>query len=252
MNGHASRRVEVKKEKEGPAGLPVSERVATLAGATTDAMQHKAQGEHETSEGAEQMVPLARAQAIISSWPSAPQRGARQMLEQYGAPNEATATKLFWYRRGPWKRILATSDILIHNFPAPHSDYLTMWIDYKVPVEMADAIARYDGSCLIDRTAGEAAARCDSEAANMITLNLMHEIVTGKRNVDEARKVYAENMAGYTMGRPAPYAERLLFPVPSGGTEDPDESNMAGPALHQAIGKIKDIVTGHPNEPTDR
>jgi hypothetical protein len=147
-------------------------------------------------------VPLAEAERIIAGWPDAPQKGARQMLAQYGPPNEATPTKLFWYRAGPWKRILVTSDVLTHDFPAPHSDYLTQWIDYKVPVELVGRHHPLRRSCLIDRTAGEAAARCDSEAANMITLNLMHEIVTGKRTVEEAREVYAENMAGYTMGRP--------------------------------------------------
>jgi hypothetical protein len=238
--------------RRGPGDLPTSERIATIGTAMGDAMEHKAKGEHETQHGARQMVPLAEAERIVAGWPAAPQKGARQMLEQYGAPNEATPTKLFWYHRGPWKRILATSDVLTHNFPAPHTDYLTMWIDYKVPVELVDAITRYDGSCLIDRTAGEAAARCDSEAANTITLNLMHEIVTGMRTVEEARKVYAENMAGYTMGRPAPYAERLLFAVPHGGTEDPDEGNMAGATVRQALGKVKDIVTGHDREPTDR
>ena len=114
-------------------------------------------------------------EGLIAHWPEAPQRTARQMLEQYGPSNEATRTKLFWYEKRPWKRILVTSDVLVHNFPAPHSDYLTQWIDYRVPVEMFDALGRYDGSCLVDRTAGEAAARCDSEAANIITLNLMHE-----------------------------------------------------------------------------
>ncbi len=86
----------------------------------------------------------------------------------------------------------------------------------------------------------------------MITLNLMHEIVTGKRSVEEAREVYAENMAGYTMGRPAPYAERLLFAVPHGGTEDPDESMMAGAMARQAVGKVKDLLTGTEEEPTSR
>ena len=65
------------------------------------------------------------------------------MLEQYGPPNEATPTKLFWYRRRPWKRILITSDVLTHNFPAPHSDFLTQWIDYHVLVEKFDEIGRY-------------------------------------------------------------------------------------------------------------
>ena len=78
----------------------------------------------------------------------------------------------------------------------------------------------------------------------MITLNLMHEIVTGQRSVEEARKVYAENMAAYTVGRPAPYAERFLFPLPQQGTEDPDESMMAGAMARQAVGKVKDLLTG--------
>jgi len=86
----------------------------------------------------------------------------------------------------------------------------------------------------------------------MITLNLMHEIVIGKRTVEEARKVYAENMAGFTLGRPAPYAERLLFPIPQEGTADQDESNMAGAMVRQAAGKVKDVITGQGHEPTAR
>ncbi len=234
----------MEERDRGPKDLETSERMATLARATADAMKHKAQGEHETEEGARYTVPLSEVEAIIEHWPTAPKEGARQMLEQYGPSNEATPTKLFWYRKGPWKRILITSDVLIHNFPAPHSDFLTQWIDYHVPIDKFDEIGRYDGSCLVDRTAGEAGARCDSEAANIITLNLMHEIVTGQKSVEEARKVYAENMAAYTMGRSAPYAEQLLFVMPQGGTEDADESMMAAAVVRQAVGKVKDLLTG--------
>ena len=233
----------------GPKDLETSERMATLARASADAMKHIVQGEHETEEGTGYTMPLSEVAAIIERCPTAPQEGARQMLEQYGPPNEATPTKLFWYRRGPWKRILITSDVLIHNFPAPHSDFLTQWIDYHVPIDKFDEIGRYDGSCLVDRTAGEAGARCDSEAANVITLNLMHEIVTGTKSVEEARKVYAEHMAAYTMGRPAPYAEQLLFPVPQGGTQDPDEGMGVGPIARQAAGKVKDLLTGSEERP---
>lgn len=241
----------MERETGGPAELPTRERMATVAGAAADAMGHKAEGEHETELGTLHSVPLAEAEAIIAGWPDASQRGARQMLEQYGPPNEATPTKLFWYRKGPWKRILVTSDVITHNFPAPHSDYLTQWIDYKVPVEMFDAIGRYDGSCLVDRTAGEAGARCDSEAANTITLNYMHEIVTGRMTVEAARKAYAESMMAYTMGRPAPFAERLQFALPQGGTEDPDEDMGLAPIVHQAAGKLKDMLTGE-GSPPDR
>ena len=234
----------------GPKDLETSERMATLVRASADAMMHKAQGEHETEEGTRYTAPLSEVEAIIENWPTAPREGARQMLEQYGPPNEATPTKLFWYRKGPWKRIQITSDVLMHNFPSPHSDFLTQWIDYHVPVDKFDEIGRYDGSCLVDRTAGEAGARCDSEAANMITLNLMHDIVMGTKTVEEARKVYAENMAAYTLGRPAPYAEQFLFVTPRGGTEDPDESMIAGSMVRQVAGKVKDLLTGSEEEPS--
>ncbi len=231
-------------QERGPKDISTGERMETLARASADAMKHKARGEHETEGGASHVVDRAQVEALIENWPDAPKMGARQMLEQYGLPNEATPTKLFWYHNGPWKRTELTSDVVTHNFPSPHSDYLTQYIDYQVPIDKFDEIGRFDGSCLVDRTAGEAAARCDSEAANILTLNLMHDIVTGKTSVEEARKTYAENMAGYTMGRSAPYVEQFQFAVPQGGTEDPDESMIGGAMARQTLGKVKDVLTG--------
>ena len=231
--------------QQGSAKMPPSERVVTLAGATVDAVKHKLKGEHETADGARYAVDPAEVERLIEDWPDAPKRGAQQMLKQYGPPNEATPTKLFWYRNGPWKRTIVTSDVVTHNFPAPHSDFLTQFIDYRVPPEKFDEIGRFDGSCLVDRTAGEAAARCDSEAANTITLNLMHDIVTGKATVDGARETFAENMVAYTLGRSAPYAEGLQFDLPQGGTEDGDERVIdAATLVRQTAGKVKDLLPG--------
>ncbi len=237
---------------QGPKDLSTGERIATLAGAKADAIKHTAAGEHETESGARFTLDLAQVETLLASWPDAPKRVARQLLEQYGPPNEATPTKLFWYRNGPWKRTVLTSDVVTHNFPTPHSDYLTQYIDYAVPVEMFDAIGRFDGSCLVDRTAGEAGARCDSEAANILTLNLMHDLVTGTTSVEEARTTYAETMAGFTLGRSAPYAERFQFAVPQGGTEDPDEAMIGGALVRQTLGKVKDVLTGSQEEPASR
>ena len=144
------------EHEQGSKDLTTGERVATLAGAMVDAVAHKAAGEHETEAGTRSTMDRAAVERLIADWPEAPQRGARQMLERYGPPNEATPTKLFWYRNGPWKRTVVTRDVVTHNFPAPHSDFLTQVIDYRVPPEMFDEVARFDGSCLVDRTAGEA------------------------------------------------------------------------------------------------
>ncbi len=193
--------------------------------------------------GAEDRLSEADVEALTSDWPTPNSNAVQQMLRQYGPPNEGTRYRLIWYYNGPWKRTEITRDQIAHNFPAPHTDYITCWIDYRIPVELADDLTRYDGSCLIARTAGETGARCDSEAANMITINFMHEIVTGRKSVEEARRAYAEQMAAYLLGRPAPYAERLLFDPPSGGTVDPDEAVLE-PQIAQLKEKAKDLLGG--------
>ena len=53
------------------------------------------------------------------------------------------------------------------------------------------------------------------------------------------------------LGRDAPYAERLLFEVPQGGTEDLAGSTRSGAVLQQLAGRRKDAVTGG-QEATDR
>jgi hypothetical protein len=239
-------------EDPQPRDLDTGQRLATTGRAVIDGIAHEAKGEHETQHGARHTVAIAEAEAIIEDWPEAQKNVARQMLEKYGPPNEATPTKLFWYGNAPWKRTVLTSDTVAHNWPTVHSDFLTQVIDYRVPPEMFDQIARFDGSIIVDRTRGEVAARCDSEAANVLGLNMVHELVTGKRSVDEARETSTQNTVAYNLGRDAPCAERLLFDVPQGGTEDLDESMISGSIVKQTKGKLKDLVKGSEEEATDR
>ncbi|WP_159943362.1 MULTISPECIES: hypothetical protein [unclassified Nocardiopsis] len=230
--------------RHGPEDIGTGERMATLGAAKSDALRHRLRGERGSEAGRDLTTDLREVRSLVADWPAGPKKVAGQMLDQYGAPNEATPTRLLWYRNGPWRRTLLTRDEIVHHFPTAHTDFLTQYVDYRVPVERFSDLARFDGSCLADRTAGEAAARCDSEAMNILTLNLMHDIVRGARSVEEARSVYAENAAAHTMGRSAPYTERLLFTPPEEETGDPDESGIAGAMAHQAAGKAKDMVRG--------
>ncbi|CAM2845857.1 hypothetical protein PASE110613_04115 [Paenibacillus sediminis] len=100
--------------------------------------------------------------------------------------------RIIWHNNGPWKRTIVYLDTVPHNFPTPHLDYLEQTIDYKVPVQLFDELAQFDGSLYPDRTSGEASAKCDQEAANFMALNLMHDIVTGRRTVEDARQFAIE------------------------------------------------------------
>ena len=245
--------VETKRQEQPqPLDLDTGERLAMTGRAVAQGIAREVRGEHETQRGAHLAVSLAEVEKIIEDWPAPQKNIARQMIEKYGAPNEAMPTKLFWYGNGPWKRTELTSDEIAHNWPTVHTDFLTQVIDYRVPPEMFHLIAEFDGSILLDRTKGEAAGRCDSESANVLGLNMVHEIVTGKRTVEDARKTAAESTVAYNLGRSAPYAERLLFDVPQGGTEDLDESMISGAILRQTGGKIKDVLTGSDEEATER
>jgi hypothetical protein len=235
-----------------PKDLDTPERLATTGRAVAQGVVHELRREHETQTGDAQRLSLDEVDRLIENWPDAQKNVARQMLDKYGPPNEATSSKLFWYRNGPWKRTELSRDVVAHNWPTVHSDFLTQTIDYRVPPEVFHLIAMFDGSIVADRTRGEVSARCDSEAANVLGINMVHEIVTGKRTFQEAREISSQNTVAYNMGRDAPYAERLLFEVPQGGTEDLDHGTIAGAVVRQAAGKVKDVLTGRKEEATDR
>lgn len=168
-------------------------------------------------------------EALIEDWPAAPKKVSIEMIERYGPPHEATPGRLLWHGNGPWKRTIVQREEIPHRFPAAHTDFVSQTIDYHVPIEKVGELARFDGSVLVDRTAGEVTARCDNEAMNMLALNLVHDIVTGQRTVDEARDLHVEHAAAYLMHRRVAYTETLQFAVPDGDTADPDESAMTNP-----------------------
>ena len=209
---------------------------------TVNALQQEA-----TGTGGEQptagTVDRAAVEAIVAAWPATPRTVAGQMIARYGLPHEATPSRLIWFANGPWKRTIVYRDEVPHNFPKPHTDLLEQFIDYRVPPEKFADLAAFDGSVVPERTKGELSARCDLEEMNVLALNLAHDIVTGRRTVEDARQVYAETAMAFMMQRPAPYTEGLQFAVPRGGTADVDETVM-GPMLGQVVEQAKDVVAG--------
>lgn len=158
---------------------------------------------------------------ILSSWAGSPKEGANTVISKYGLPQEATISRLIWYNNGPWKRTIVYRKTVPHNFPKPHVDFLEQTINYRTPINMFDDIAKYDGSVYPDRTRGEVSTKCDKEAMNFLSLNLFHEIITGKRTVEEARKFYGQTAARFMQNIPSSYTQEFLFP-PQRNTKDPD------------------------------
>ncbi len=167
-------------------------------------------------------VTANEAKGIISSWPAKTQEVATAVMAKYGAPNEITATMLVWHNNGPWKRTVIHKEPVQHNFPMPHLDLLEQFINYQVPEEQFDDLARYDGSVVVAKTVGEMSARCDKEGANFLAINLANDIAMGKKNVEEARSYYARAIKEMMQGKMDPYLEKLQF-SPMSNTKSPDQ-----------------------------
>jgi hypothetical protein len=62
----------------------------------------------------------------------------------------------------------------------------------------------------------------------------MHDIVTGKKNVQEAREYYAEEFADFRRKKPTPYMEKLRFTPANGNVGDPDQRLLSDEDLKKA------------------
>ncbi len=138
-----------------------------------------------------EMHAAMKSEQVIASWKPAPKAAAERMIKKYGEPAEVTTMRLIWHDNGPWKYTEVMNEEIEHNFPIPHKDAMHQAVNYKVDPSKADDILEFDGSIILNRTAGMIGAMCDKEPANFPAVNLAHEVATGKKSVDEARKQYA-------------------------------------------------------------
>ena len=132
-----------------------------------------------------------KAAQVIATWKPAPKAAAEAMIKKYGEPAEVTSMRIVWHNNGPWKFTEIMNKEIEHNFPMPHKDAMHQAVNYKVDPSKAGDILEYDGSIILNRTEGMLGAICDKEPANFLAVNLAHEVATGKKSVEEARKQYA-------------------------------------------------------------
>ncbi len=184
-------------------------------------------------------MPTQPAAEILAGWPEEAREAAQLVVDTYGEPQEATPSELTWRGVGPWKRIVAQKAFWQHRFPAPHTDSVESFIDYRVPPEMFTPLGQFDGSLMVERTSGEVSARCHDEQANMLALNLMNDMVTGKKTTQEARDYYSKEFLDARRKQPTPYMEKLHF-TPAGGSPagsspaDADQPTLSDQQLEQA------------------
>ena len=146
------------------------------------------------------------------------------MYEKYGEPDGVTEKMVIWNDAGPWKTTTVYKDPVPHNFPKPHKDVLEQTVNYEVPTDKIDELSAFDGSVFAKRTSGVLGTTCDKEPMNVLTLNLAHDIIVGKKDVAEARASFGEIAKAFMQGKKHPYTQKLQFGTAKENAGDPGEA----------------------------
>ncbi|MFW5943282.1 MAG: hypothetical protein ACOC9X_00760 [bacterium] len=172
-------------------------------------------------------------QDILQNWEEEKRNVAQEIVDKYGEPDEMTPSILIWHDNGPWHATVVTRNATRHTFPMPHTDLVEQFVHYRVPPDKVSDLAAYDGSVMVRRTEGLISARCHDEPANFLALNLAHDIISGKKSVEEAREAYVQALKDFRAKRPTPYMEGLQF-QPQPDAPDPGRQMISKEELEAA------------------
>ena len=192
-----------------PLGLAAVAAFALPAGAIDDASASVSS--QQSPNCPEPNMSAGQVKEATKDWPGHSQRALYSMLDKYGSPNFVGCSTAMWKDKGQFRRIVVTKNPVDHRFPTDHRDVLAQEVAMKVPVDKVDDLARFNGSLIVDRVQGTVTARSDSEAHNILLLNLANDIVTGKRDVASARQFEADTESKAVSGKSSEYSDRLLF-----------------------------------------
>lgn len=154
---------------------------------------------------------LDKANSLTSGWPDASIKAAREMVEKHGDPQEVTSEELIWRNVAPFKKIVVHKTVYNHKFPLMHQNSLEHVVDYRASISKIDDIWRYNGSIVLDRTRGEMSSFAETEAGNILGLNLAHDIMTGRRGSENARVTYGKETLNYLNGNKTAMTQVLTF-----------------------------------------
>ncbi|MBP0444834.1 hypothetical protein J8J14_08560 [Roseomonas sp. SSH11] len=198
-------------------------------------------GQGTPSQAGPNRMDQASVTALIQDWPQEARAAAEEMLRKYGAPQEASPTRLLWEANRPWIRTIVYKTGTPHDFPARHVDVLEQVAPYRVPLNFFEPIATFNGSVVPNRTRGELSTQGDREATNILALNLAHDIIRGHRTVTQAREAMAEGVREIQEGRVPRDAQELRLGPPQGDLRDPDTA-VIQPAPGQGAGTSPAVI----------
>ncbi len=156
----------------------------------------------------------------VESWPETQRTAAGALTEKYGQPDVATDQTLTWNDKDPWTRVTVRRTGVKDTFPVNHVSYIDQTISYAVPNDRTNEIENFDPSLSVDKDAQTITSRSDSEAGNILALNLANEIARGKLDANQARDMMRKKWDEHMAGKSSPYTDHLMFSPGKGPVEE--------------------------------
>ena len=153
-----------------------------------------------------------KASQLTQGWPEASTKSAKDMITKYGDPAEVTSQRLVW--RGnvaPFKEIIVHKEVYSHNFPFLHKDTLEHVVEYQPKVDKVDDVLRYNGAIVFNKIRGEMSSFSNSEAMNILSLNLADKIMKGQMGSEAARVKLGKEYLNFMNGEKSAVTSVLDF-----------------------------------------
>jgi hypothetical protein len=182
--------------------------------------ERRATAEERARQDRYPRLEAADVDAAIAGWDPRAKQAARALIARYGEPNEMTSRRLYWYENGPWLWTCVRNEPVMHNWPRAHAGVIEQAAALRIPLERVGEMAQFSGAVMIDRNAGIVTSRNESEASNILAINLVHQISQGRRDAESARREYEK--FSLSSGEPSALSERFTFAPVEAGAGDPD------------------------------
>jgi hypothetical protein len=155
-------------------------------------------------------TPKKAAGVVLDHWSQPSADAARRIMDQYGAPDDATPNKLTWRAKGRWSRIIVWNRPQVYRAPRDF-DLLVQTIRYPLTREQAAELVAFSQALIVDVDRGELSSRASREELNYLNLNLADEVVQGTQTIEEAQVAYKRVIDLSAAGKSSPYLSGLHF-----------------------------------------
>jgi hypothetical protein len=107
---------------------------------------------------------------ILNTWQEKLREGAFKLINKYGYPDEASASKLIWYNNGSWKRTIAHRDAITYLLSNDHSNFLEQTFEY---IDALDEMKINNENIYVNRINKEITVFGEDEVVNLKSLNIL-------------------------------------------------------------------------------